>query len=263
MTWNVWWRFGPDWRARQPLILDTLRRTEADVIGLQEAWGTSEADQASELGAALGMHSVFAYPSLPPEPEPPETADQEGVVVGLGLISRWPIRSVQRRRLPSRHRPFQPLAIDAIIDHPAGPLRVINACFEWERAFDADRLDQANCIAGLAAEPPEDGPTPTAVIGDLNAAPGSQIYETLRGHLIDAWQAGGGAADAVTLSSTHPSAPTEVVELIDQRIDHIFFRPARLESDVRVTKARLAGDQETGGQLPSDHRAVVCDVLYA
>lgn len=140
---------------------------------------------------------------------------------------------------------------------------MINACLEWERAFGADRLNQANCLVGIAVEPPEIGPTPTAVIGDLNAAPGSQIYEMLRGHLIDAWLAGGGAADAVTLSSTHPSAPTEVVELIDQRIDHIFFRSARFESDVSVTKARLAGDQEAGGQPPSDHRAVVCDILYS
>lgn len=44
LTWNVWWRFGPDWTARQPRILQTLRDTGADLVALQETWGTSETD---------------------------------------------------------------------------------------------------------------------------------------------------------------------------------------------------------------------------
>lgn len=26
MTWNIWWRFGPRWRERQPGILATIER---------------------------------------------------------------------------------------------------------------------------------------------------------------------------------------------------------------------------------------------
>src|SRR5262245_33223956 len=37
LTWNLWWRFGP-WQARQPAIIATLRRIDADVIALQETW---------------------------------------------------------------------------------------------------------------------------------------------------------------------------------------------------------------------------------
>jgi endonuclease/exonuclease/phosphatase family metal-dependent hydrolase len=36
MTWNIWWRFGPRWRDRQPALLETLRQVDPDVVALQE-----------------------------------------------------------------------------------------------------------------------------------------------------------------------------------------------------------------------------------
>jgi endonuclease/exonuclease/phosphatase family metal-dependent hydrolase len=36
MTWNIWWRFGPRWRGRQPALLETLRQVDPDVVALQE-----------------------------------------------------------------------------------------------------------------------------------------------------------------------------------------------------------------------------------
>jgi hypothetical protein len=73
-------------------------------------------------------------------------------------------------------------------------------------------------------------------MGDLNAAPDSSILRPLRDVLIDAWQVGGGAPDAVTLPSTHPSAPLEAgPELVDQRIDHVFFRPGHEDQRAAVT----------------------------
>jgi endonuclease/exonuclease/phosphatase family metal-dependent hydrolase len=35
VTWNVWWRFGPQWRERQDAIAATLRSVDADIVALQ------------------------------------------------------------------------------------------------------------------------------------------------------------------------------------------------------------------------------------
>jgi Endonuclease/Exonuclease/phosphatase family len=40
-TWNVWGRYGP-WEARLPAITETLRRVDADIVGLQEVWEDAE-----------------------------------------------------------------------------------------------------------------------------------------------------------------------------------------------------------------------------
>jgi endonuclease/exonuclease/phosphatase family metal-dependent hydrolase len=38
MSWNLWWRFGGNWRARQDGIASTLRDLQPHVAGLQEVW---------------------------------------------------------------------------------------------------------------------------------------------------------------------------------------------------------------------------------
>jgi endonuclease/exonuclease/phosphatase family metal-dependent hydrolase len=64
------------------------------------------------------------------------------------------------------------------------------------------------------------------------------------------------------LPSSHPSAPLEAgPQMVDQRIDHIFFRPGREDQQVLVEAVRLAGEP-VGGVHPSDHRAVVADLRW-
>jgi endonuclease/exonuclease/phosphatase family metal-dependent hydrolase len=65
----------------------------------------------------------------------------------------------------------------------------------------------------------------------------------------------------VTLPSTHPAAPVEADELIDQRIDHIFLRPGRPRQRLVVESATIAG-APVHGRYPSDHLAVVCDLRW-
>jgi endonuclease/exonuclease/phosphatase family metal-dependent hydrolase len=153
MTWNVWWRFGPRWQDRQPAILETLRTVGADVVALQEVWGTDGTSQAHGFAERLGMHAAFAAPSLPPPPDPPETEDQAGVRVGLGLLSRWPVAAVRRVEMPARHRTPPPVAMVVSLAHPAGTLPVVVACLEWEPAYNDDRLAQARAVADLATDP--------------------------------------------------------------------------------------------------------------
>jgi endonuclease/exonuclease/phosphatase family metal-dependent hydrolase len=96
MTWNIWWRFGPRWRERQPGILATIQRFTPDVVGLQEVWSSEGRTQADELAEALGCDATFAAPSYPAAPDPPVAPDHAGVELGVALLSRWPIRAARR-----------------------------------------------------------------------------------------------------------------------------------------------------------------------
>jgi endonuclease/exonuclease/phosphatase family metal-dependent hydrolase len=262
MTWNIWWRFGPRWRERQPGILATIERFSPDVIALQEVWSADGTTQADQFADALGFHTAFASPSYPRTPDPVQTPDHDGVDLGVALLSRWPIIEHEAIPMRARHRSWDPVVLRTRVAHPAGPLPIAVACLEHATTFSDDRLAQAELLAELGTDPATDGPCPSLVMGDLNAAGDSVVLRPLRDVLIDAWVAGDGAPDAVTLPSTHPSAPLEAgPELVDQRIDHIFYRPGHEDQLVNVESAVLAGDA-VDGIFPSDHRAVVCDFRW-
>ena len=261
VTWNLWWRFGPNWRRRQPGILQTLRSIDPDVVATQETWGDETTTQAHQLAGQLGFHAAYAAPSLPPTPREPETTDQVGIALGLGLVSRWPIPSARPVQTPARHRPEAPVAMVATIGHPAGPLPVVVACLEYEPAYNDDRAAQARAVHDLAGDPALDGALPVVLAGDLNATAESPVLRPLRDLLIDTWAAGGGDPQAVTVPSSHPQAPVEALELIDQRIDHVFLRPGQPGQHLTVHDARVL-DPVVDGVHPSDHRPVVIDVSW-
>lgn len=262
MTWNLWWRFGPRWPDRQPGIRATLEKAAPDVVALQEVWAGGGTTQADELAAALGMQAVFASPSYPPAPTGPAMPDWAGFDLGIAVLSRWPILGHETAVMPARHRAWDPVALTVLVDHPAGPLPVVAACLDYGVPYTDDRIAQGTFVADLATDPRFDGPCPVLLLGDLNAAVDSPVLRRAGDVLTDAWSAGGGAPDAVTLPSTHPSAPLEAgPQMIDQRIDHIFFRPGREDQQVLVEGVRLAGEP-VDGVHPSDHLAVVADLRW-
>jgi endonuclease/exonuclease/phosphatase family metal-dependent hydrolase len=262
MTWNIWWRFGPHWRDRQPGIRATLQQLRPDLVALQEVWAGDGTTQADELADALGMHAVFAAPSYPPAGTDPDERDWAGIDLGIAVLSRWPILDHETVVMPARHRSWDPVALTVRVEHPAGPLPVVAACLDYGVAYTDDRIAQGALIADLATDPRFDGPCPVLLMGDLNAAVDSPVLRVVTDVLTDAWSAGDGPADAVTLPSTHPSAPLAAgPQLIDQRIDHIFFRPGHEDLRVTVDAVQLAGEP-VEGVFPSDHRAVVADLRW-
>ena len=266
MTWNVFWRWGGDYRERAPGILDTLRIYRPDVLALVETWAGEGTSQPAELARALGangtpMYDAFARTSLPPEPDPVEYSEQTAIQMGVGLVSRWPIAAVEVHDLPHDQRGGPPpTALLATLDHPRGALHVIVTCLEWEPAFQADQLAQAGAVAALATDPRLNGPLPVLVLGDLNAAADQAPIAPLMAALTDAWSAGGGDPDARTIDSAIPHAPVEATHLIDRRIDHILVRPGHGDQPVAVHGAFLAGDRPVCGHYPSDHYAVGVDL---
>ncbi len=261
MTWNVFWRWGGDWRERAPAIRSTLSAYRPDVLGLVETWSGQGTSQPAELGEALGMAAVFAPTSLPPEPEPLEEPGQAGIAMGIGLLSRWPIVATEVHELPHQQRRGRPpTALLGTLGHPDGPLHVIVTCLEWEPRFAADQRAQAEAVRRLAMDPRLDGPLPVLVIGDLNAAIEHDVIAPLTEVLVDTWAAGGGNPAARTIDSAIPHAPVEAVHLIDRRIDHILARPGTADAAVTVHGAFLAGTWPVDGIYPSDHYAVGVDL---
>lgn len=257
VTWNVLWRFEPDWRARERGILTTLERLAPDVIGLQECWGTDDDSQAHVIARHLGAYAAFAAPSLPPEPDPPEHPEQAGVRMGVGLVSRWPIRVLAHHELPVSHRQVAPVAIEAELSRADAPVRALVAAVEWEPGFADDHLAQTSLLAEqLAAATPS---APAVLLADLNCDPSQAEFAPLATVADDTWSLGEGADDAVTLSSAVPFAPVEATKQLDRRIDHVLVAPrgvAEVEG-VRI----IAGAVD--GRYPSDHFPVVVDLELA
>jgi endonuclease/exonuclease/phosphatase family metal-dependent hydrolase len=251
VTWNLWWRFGGDWRERERGIVATLERLQPDLVGLQEVWGEEGMTQAGVIAERLGMHAAFEPTSIPPPAD-----DHPDVEMGIAVLSRWPILQVRRHRLPAAHRP-EPGALQATVDHPAGPLHFFTSCVEWEPELADDHLAQTRKLAELLADPALDGPQPVVLAADLNAAPGSPQVEPLSEVMDDTWAAAG-AGPGVTLSPINPHAPREAEQQIDRRIDYVLARPG-LGASVSVERAFLAGEP-VEDVWPSDHYAVVVDL---
>ncbi len=258
MVWNVWWRFGGNWRRREESIVATLDTYRPDVLGLVESWSGEGTDQPRRLAAPGGMHASWVPTSLPP-PFPYE--EQDGAEVGVGLVSRWPIRAAERHELPNEQRGGPaPAALLATLDHPRGPLHVIVSCTEWEPHYAGDHLAQCRALAALAADRRLDGPLPVLLLADLNAAPDQPELSPLLDVMVDTWAAAGGDPAAVTLDSRLPYAPLAATKQIDRRVDHVLARPGRLGQQLSVAGAFLAGDRPIGGVYPSDHYAVGVDM---
>lgn len=257
-SWNLWWRFGDQWAERQRRILKQLRAASPDVIGLQEVWATDRISQADVIADALGMEAVFAAPSLPPVPVPPETPDQEGVDLGVAVVSRWPVVASRRYSLPSTHRSFEPVVLMVTLDHPAGPLHVFTTATEWEPSFADDHLAQTRRLAELVSDPALEGPLPVLLAADLNATPDAPELRPLLAVMTDTWTVGGGDTHARTLRSEHPFAPSEATKQLDQRIDYVLARSTG-DDTVEVARASTLA-QPVDGLHPSDHDAVIVDL---
>jgi endonuclease/exonuclease/phosphatase family metal-dependent hydrolase len=259
VTWNVLWRFQPDWRAREDAIVTALEQLQPDILGLQECWSVGEDSQAHVIARRLGQHAAFDGPSLPPVPDPPEHPDQEGTRLGVGLVSRWPIGTVRCHHLPVTHRQVAPVALEAEIQHPDGTFRVIVAATEWEPDYADDHLAQTAALARLLVPTPkrnEPAVVPAFLLADLNCDASQAEYAPLAEVADDTWDLGGGDPDAVTLSSAVPFAPLEAAKEIDRRIDHILVARG---AGVSVRKA-FTVSSAVGDVYPSDHFPVVADV---
>ncbi|TDW79607.1 endonuclease/exonuclease/phosphatase family metal-dependent hydrolase [Kribbella sp. VKM Ac-2566] len=238
MTWNVWGRFGDHWLRRQRAIAETVRAQRPDFLALQETWRSDGQSQTDQLGFELGMSSVFAPSRMPRDPDP-------DVRLGLGILSRFPLRAVEQHTLSTGT-----VALRAEIRLGEDSLHFITSCLDWEEDHQRERFAQASSLASLVSELKDRGDD-VVVAGDLNAPPDCPELDPLLAVLDDCWQQ---VYDGVTYSSHNPYlGHGEWLE--DQRIDYILANDGLVPTD-----SRLVGFDEDHGHPPSDHYAVVADV---
>ena len=141
MTWNIWWRFGP-WERRQPAIVETLERIDADVIALQEVWQEGETRQADLLADQLGFEVVYvAHRTM------------HDVMFGNAILSRWPIDSSETLAYEAEESTQENrLAIRVDIDGPRGPFQMYSTHLNWRLDHSGPRKSQVSQLCRFVAE---------------------------------------------------------------------------------------------------------------
>jgi len=223
LTWNIQWGRGADGRvdlARQ--LAEARAMAEFDVLSLQEVTsgfsslpGHPGADQWGELADMLGPEvTVIGGFAL-------ERDDGAHVQrFGNAIATRLPVRYVTRRALPCppNATPFMPrMAIEAIVQAPFGPLRIVTTHLEYYS--ERQRLAQIDALRAIHAEgcaragqSPVLGPEPegspfqplaqtaaTVICGDFNCKPDSVAKRLATAPfaqepaLHDAWEIAHGA----------------------------------------------------------------------
>lgn len=266
LTWNLWWRFG-DWETRQPLLLDGVERAGADIVTVQECWQTSDEAQSTMLAEASGLSHVAWSPNrLSHRWRTRLTNAPDDLVVGLAILSRWPIiDTVEIELPPGSARPGGRTALAAIIDHPRGRLPVITTHLEAHPARSAVRVEQLNAVAEMVRDVVDEiGPGSLApvVTGDMNAEPHSDEIRRFSGlqtapHIEDqsfqdAWHVA--AAEGDPGWTWRKDNPHIEAGNPNARIDYVFTAMTG-----RVAAVDLVGAGKDG-KWPSDHVGVVADL---
>ena len=257
-SYNIQYGLGQDG------IFDITRAADvvaqADIICLQEVtqhWRRNGyEDQAALITERLNRYSVFGA-TLDIDAS---TVDADGRIsnrrrtFGNMVLSRWPIRSSRTLALPKRAargiRDLQRCVVEAVIDAPAGALRVYSVHFSHISA--QQRVPQAEALRDIVAWAPEDGapidlgntdpddpwsegagdlfpPGPAIVAGDFNAPPESPEFAVLCGERVPRYgrvRRGDQLVDTWTVVGHDEHAPSTFdAKQTGYKIDHVLATP--------------------------------------
>jgi len=260
VTWNLWWRFGP-WEARQPAILETLRRVDADVICLQEVWETRDGkSQPRALADALG-YQFTAVAGL--------GLDMAEESFGNAILSRWPITDGDAQGLPAPEG-LEELrsVVRADVEGPRGPFQVFCTHLNWRLDQSHVRQMQVGALCDFVMATAGERTYPPILCGDFNAEPEADEIRCLTGYasapvqklvFLDAWRVAG---DGPGCTWSRRNAFTAADPEPDRRIDYVFAGYPGEGARGEILSARLEGVEPVDGVHPSDHYAVSAEIRY-
>lgn len=236
MTYNIYQGYTPDGQVNLEYIRDTIRGSDADLVGLQESdMGRVSSmciDSILWLSTQLGMYSYFG----------PPTSEQ---IIGVALLSKYPITSMTYHLLSYEELPRVMLETVVRIGTLDVNVFVIHLGLTFEDR--TTQIDEAmtfvNAVTG-----------PKILMGDFNTLPTGEpepgtegpndtIYQDISVHLNDTWTAAGNPlnpSNGFTWPSTGPF----------ERIDYIWVSP-----DISVLSCVVISSA-TG----SDHLPVVASI---
>ena len=211
-AYNIRMGFGLDGR----LDLDALARElrGADVVLLSEVdrgwWLNGGHDTLALLARRLEMPYVFA-----PAADP---------VWGDAVLSRFPVRSGQTRRLTAHGAPTGAQALGVTLDLGGRELAVVAT--HLQPPPGRDPVEQAREVAAFAGR--YAGGRPLVLGGDLNTEPADPAFaEFTRAGLVDALA---------------PARPLRTSPADDPRtqIDHVFVSPGLTATEVRAPRTEAS-----------------------
>lgn len=237
MTFNIHHAQGTDDVLDVRRVADVVRRSGADVVGLQEVDNhysarSDWADQAEELAKSLGYQVVFGANI---DKEPP-TPGGHRIQYGTAILSRYPITASDNTWLFKSPGQEQRGLLHATINVHGKDVHVYNT--HLAASSQTDRLEQTPQIIGLMGKT-----KPAILVGDFNALPTAPESQPLQTSYTDAWATSPhGRGDGATYPA---EAPTE-------RIDAIYTTKRVTPLVTRVVQA---------DPTASDHLPLVSKVL--
>jgi endonuclease/exonuclease/phosphatase family metal-dependent hydrolase len=193
--------------------LTAIGAQRADLILLQEVVQRAHTpDVASQLAARLGLDATYR-PAFTLGPER---------TVGLALLSRYPardLRVIDLKPVALGFRSRNRIALGAVVDTPAGPVRVYNVHLDTRINIE-QRLEQI----GVVARDVEATGGPALVGGDFNTNNNHWLFHTIplpfigrQGAELQRFMAAGGFRSAFALGS-----PTH--DVLRMQLDWLFLR---------------------------------------
>lgn len=240
MSYNVYHGTGADGRLDLERTARVIRRSGAEIVGLQEVdvhWGARSnfRDQAERLAEMLDVNYFFApiYSLDPPESGRPRRE------YGLAVLSEYPIRHAENHEM-TRLSPLlgpepQPApGFPEVRVNVRGVTVTLYAAHLDYRADPTVREMQVDDVLEIV----DADRGPTLLVGDLNAPPGAPELAPLWNVFDDAWDARG-EGPGYTFPAEEPT----------KRIDYVLTSPTVETDSVDVVDA-----------LASDHRPVVAEL---
>jgi endonuclease/exonuclease/phosphatase family metal-dependent hydrolase len=311
-TLNVWNKSGP-WAERRELIRRDIAALVPDVLGLQELMrllpsspGQKEApgtlagrgqgtpngvplepygvpgsdspwsiqnDQLSELVDGLSLPEGVSYQRCYFEAR----AYGGGLMLGNGLLSRFPILEARGFALPGEESGETRCLIYALLETPDGKLPVFVTHLNWKFHHGSVRVRQMRFIVDRIDELAPEGDTaadrlPTVLLGDFNAEPDSDEIRYLRGlhtiegrsvHFADSWIWAGDGTPGYTFDRKNGFALRSNEP--PRRIDYVFVRgpdPALRGEPLRSRLAFTESATSSSGETvwPSDHYGLIAEL---
>lgn len=263
LTWNLWWRFG-DWRRRMEAVAAVLEEVRPDICCFQEVWSTEREDAAALLGERIGLAHVARSHADDPQ-RWQERIGESGVDFGNAVVSRWPVADPRALRLPGSEGRT---AVSVRVAADGATLPVICTHLTAHPAASGERCEQVTALVEFVAQLERDT-MPPIIAGDLNAEPDSDEVRLLGGNkteppipgvfFVDAWRYAEDGQPGWTWRRDNPHVPPSYA--LNARIDYLHIGPAGPDGEGTVQTIGLAGDRAIDGIWPSDHLAVVADIL--
>lgn len=247
-----------DLDQRLTMVVEELRKIQADIIGVQEAsTSRTRGNVAERLAAQLGFHYAYAPASFrifTSERANALAAWVMNLTEGPAIVSRFPIMAWTAHDLPRCGRWTDPrVLLIADIQTPWGALQVGSTHTSGDPC-------QAEAIANVVQK--QRNSMPLVLTGDFNApehAP-AIMHLTQKAGLIDTFRLINPTTPGLTVwQRVNASAPT-----VRRRVDYVFLLPGKaFPGRVHASQVILNTPQHLpdGRMLwPSDHFGVLSEV---